>query len=107
MIDVSVITVTQQSNECIADQILSVSMSALHVQYEQIIVDNASTDGTIELIEQGYSTYVSFIKNGKNLGFAAANNQAFSLSKGRYFLFLNPDMRLELGALDKMIPWMD
>lgn len=106
-IDVSVITVTHQSHEFIADQILSVSMSALHIRYEQIIVDNGSTDGTVELIERGYANNVSLIKNEKNLGFAAANNQAFARSKGRYLLFLNPDTRLELGALDKIVPWMD
>lgn len=106
-LDVSVITVTHHSSEFIADQILSVCLSSLHVRYEQIIVDNASRDGTAELIEKGYSTYVRLIKNRKNLGFAAANNQAFLQSKGRYLLFLNPDMRLEMGALDKMIPWMD
>lgn len=107
MVDVSVITVTHQSNEHIADQILSVEMSSLHVKHEHIIVDNASTDGTTELIEYGYSTYVKLIKNKKNLGFAAANNQGFFESRGRYLLFLNPDMRIEMSALDKLIPWMD
>jgi GT2 family glycosyltransferase len=99
--------VTHQSHEHIADQILSVAMSSFRVKHEHIIVDNASTDGTTELIEKGYSTYVKWIKNKKNLGFAAANNQAFLESKGRYLLFLNPDMRIELSSLDKLVPWMD
>lgn len=107
MIDVSVITVTHHSKEFIADQILSVALSSLCFSYEQIIVDNASKDGTVELIESGYSTYVKMIKNQKNIGFSKANSQALQQSKGRYLLFLNPDMRLELGALDKLIPWMD
>jgi GT2 family glycosyltransferase len=107
MIDVSIITVTHQSNEFIADQILSVAMSSLHFRYEHIVVDNASTDGTVESIEKGYSAYAKLIKNKKNLGFAAANNQAFLKSKGRYLLFLNPDMRIELSGLDKLVPWMD
>jgi GT2 family glycosyltransferase len=107
MIDVSVITVTHQSEKFIADQILSVAIGVLHINFEQIIVDNASTDGTVELIENGYLNYVRLIKNSKNLGFAAANNQAFLHAKGRYILFLNPDMQLELGALEKLVPWMD
>ncbi len=107
MTDVSVITVTHQSREFIADQILSVAMSALSVSYEQIVVDNASTDGTADLIESGYLSYVRLIRNEKNVGFAVANNQALAYAKGRYVLFLNPDMNLELGALDKLIPWMD
>ncbi|MGC2595969.1 MAG: glycosyltransferase family 2 protein [Rhabdochlamydiaceae bacterium] len=107
MVDVSVITVTHQSKEFIADQILSVVLGAFRVNYEQIVVDNGSTDGTVGLIEGGYANYVKLIKNVKNLGFAAANNQALIHAKGRYILFLNPDMQLEFGALDKLIPWMD
>lgn len=107
MIDVSVITVTHESKEFIADQVLSVVLSALTVRYEQIIVDNASKDGTADLIERGYLSYVHLIRNEKNIGFAAANNQALAFARGRYILFLNPDMRLEMGSLDTLVPWMD
>lgn len=107
MIDVSVITVTHESEEFIADQILSVATSAIHTTYEQIIVDNASCDGTAKLIREGYAQYTRLIENRKNEGFAAANDLAVKQAQGRYLLFLNPDMRMELGSLDKIVAWMN
>lgn len=107
MIDVSVITVSHESKEWIADQILSVMASAILVSYEEIIIDNGSKDGTAAWIEKGYSSYVRLIKNQKNMGFAAANQQGVAVARGRYLLFLNPDMRMELGALDRIVQWMD
>ncbi len=107
MVDLSVITVTYQSKEWIADQILSVALGAFSVSCEQIVVDNASTDGTADYVEKGYADYVRLIRNKRNVGFARANNQALEFAKGRYLLFLNPDMKIEFGALDRLIPWMD
>ncbi len=105
--DLSVITVSYNSKDYIDSCILSVFTSSLHCSYEHFVVDNHSTDGTVERIEEGYSKYVTLIKNPKNLGFAAANNQAFQFAKGRYLLFLNPDMQICQGTLDTLIHWMD
>lgn len=101
--DLSIITVTYQSKESIDTCILSVVTSIFNSSYEHIIVDNGSTDGTVELIEDGYLGYVKLIKNKNNLGFAAANNIALKEAKGRYILFLNPDMRLYQGRLDDLL----
>ncbi len=105
--DLSIITVTHQSKAYIDACILSVVTSTLDCSYEHIIVDNASTDGTVELIESGYLNYVKLIKNSTNLGFAAANNQALKQARGRYVLFLNPDMQIHKGFLDTLIAWAD
>lgn len=107
MIDLSVITVTHNSAEFIEDQITSVISGALTISTEHFIVDNASCDQTVELIEKHYLSYVTLLKNRQNLGFSAANNQAYPLTKGRYILFLNPDMKVEDGSLDKLVQWMD
>lgn len=107
MIDLSIITVSYNSEHYIDRCILSVITHTLHCSYEHIIVDNASTDGTIELIETAYSSFVHLIKNKKNVGFSAANNQAAHRAQGRYLLFLNPDMELFDGYLDTLIEWMD
>ena len=106
-IDLSIITVTYQSREHIEACIMSVVASAIKINHEHFIVDNHSTDGTVELIEESYSTYVTLLKNDKNLGFAAANNRAAKLAKGRYLLFLNPDMSIQAGSLDSLVEWMD
>ncbi len=107
MKDLSVITVTHQSALFIEDQVFSVISGGLKLSIEQIVVDNASKDGTWQILE-GLSHLLSHvIKNEENVGFSKANNQALSYAQGRYFLFLNPDMRVQEGSLDTLVDWMD
>ncbi len=103
--DLSVITVTWNSADLIGEQIKSVKAGCKNISFEEIIVDNASVDKTAELIEQNFPE-VKLLKNNKNAGFASPNNQAAKLATGEFLLFLNPDMRVEEGSLDKMIAWM-
>ena len=76
------------------------------LQYEVFVVDNASKDGSIEMVEKEFP-WVYVIKNNANFGFAKANNQAIRLSQGRYVLLLNPDMRVFPGTLEDMVKFMD
>lgn len=105
--DLSVITVTYQSKEHIGDQILSVVASVHTLDYEHIIIDNASSDGTSDHIKEYYSTYVKLLQNSRNEGFAAANNLGVKHAKGKYLLFLNPDMKIQSGTLDTLVKWME
>ena len=70
------------------------------------MVDNASNDGTIELIRSGFP-YVELIASKRNVGFAAANNLAIRRGTSTYVLALNPDTRVTAGALDHMLGLMD
>ena len=63
-------------------------------KYEIIVVDNASHDGSVEMVEQALPE-VKVIKNRENVGFAAANNQAARIAKGMFLLFVNPDTELQ------------
>lgn len=103
--DLSVITVTWNSKNNITEQIKSVVSGCKNISYEEIIVDNASIDGTVELIEKEFS-HVKLIKNSINTGFGFPNNQGAKISTGEFLLLLNPDMRVEEGSLDKMVTWM-
>ena len=103
--DVSVITVTWNSGEFIEPQISSLTLAAQKIQYEQFVVDNASTDQTVAGIQTTHPE-IRLIRNSSNLGFAAANNQAALLATGEYLLFLNPDTLLEPGSLDTLVSWM-
>jgi N-acetylglucosaminyl-diphospho-decaprenol L-rhamnosyltransferase len=105
MNDLSIITVTHQSALFIEDQVFSTISGGIKLSMEQIVVDNASSDGTLEILDRLCS--VKVIKNCENVGFAAANNQAFAQAKGRYLLFLNPDMRIKEGSLDILVERMD
>ena len=105
--DLSIITVTYQSKEFIPYLIGSVMTCSVQKEYEHFIVDNGSRDGTVELIKERYGDAVHFIANERNMGFAAANDAALKRAKGRYLLFLNPDMELEAFSMDQMVAWMD
>jgi GT2 family glycosyltransferase len=73
---------------------------------EILVVDNASTDGTVGTIQQQFPQ-VCVIENDHNVGFAQANNQAIAQSKGRYVLLLNPDTEIKLGALPMLLDFME
>ena len=102
--DLSIITVTWNSKAFIGEQIRSVQSAARTIEIEQIIVDNASNDGTVDDIRAHFS-FVQLITNDTNRGFSAANNQALKYASGKFLLFLNPDVRLEPGSLDTIVAW--
>jgi len=69
---------------------------------EIILVDNSSTDKSLNLVSSGYPQ-VKIIKNGKNMGFAFANNQAARAAKGEYVAFLNNDTRVDKDWLLELL----
>jgi len=69
---------------------------------ETIVVDNGSSDGSIKLLKSGFPS-VKIIKNGKNLGFARANNQAAENAKGEYIAFLNNDTKVDSQWLTELL----
>lgn len=103
--DVSLVTVTWNSAKFIGDQARSVYASE-GVTYEFFVVDNASSDDTVAIVERDFPQ-VRLMKNEVNRGFAAANNQAIRASIGRYVLLLNPDMRVAPDTIAKMVQHMD
>jgi GT2 family glycosyltransferase len=74
-------------------------------EFEVIVVDNASTDDTRSLLAQHH--HVSVIANERNEGFARANNQGLRIATGDYVLLLNPDTKVDLGALDVLSDFLD
>jgi GT2 family glycosyltransferase len=74
---------------------------------EIIVVDNASIDGTIDMLSQKISSKVKTILNKDNLGFAKACNQGAKLSLGEQFLFLNPDTIARSEQIQKISEYLD
>jgi N-acetylglucosaminyl-diphospho-decaprenol L-rhamnosyltransferase len=70
------------------------------------VIDNASADGTAEMVEQEFPE-VRLTRAERNLGFAAATNLALREGGAPYALALNPDTKLTAGALDRLLALMD
>jgi len=89
-VDVSIIIVNWNTKQLLQDCLTSVYERAGEVDYEIIVVDNASTDGSAEMVKIDFRQVI-LIENTENRGFAAANNQGMAVAKGRYVLLLNSD----------------
>lgn len=102
--DVSVIIVNYNTKELTKNCIDSVFARTSGVSFEVILVDNASTDGSVELFEK--DDRIQFIESEKNLGFGKANNLGYQYSNGKYVFLLNSDTLLLNNAIkmfyDKM-----
>jgi len=90
----------------IGDCLRSIYEGTHSTEFEVIVSDNGSTDGSIEFIRQTYPQ-VHLIENGRNLRFAKGNNVGFQASRGEYVLILNPDTIIHDDALDKMVVYAD
>lgn len=83
----------------------SVMESDLDDLPEIVVVDNRSTDGSVELIRERFPG-VTIIENERNAGFASANNTAFDSAGGRFVLFLNPDTVVPPDGLRRMVSFL-
>ena len=84
----------------------SVERAISGIEAEVFVVDNASSDGSVEYLRQRFAN-VKFIASDKNLGFACANNLAIKESKGEYVLLLNPDTIVAENTFADFIKFMD
>jgi GT2 family glycosyltransferase len=73
---------------------------------EVIVVDNASSDGSAEVVRREF-LQARLIANDRNLGYAAANNQAAKVAQGRYLLLLNPDAEVTDDAIAKLLAFAE
>lgn len=90
----------------IADCIRSIISGTHTIEFEIIVSDNGSTDGSVEFIGQNFPK-VGVIENRANLGFAGGNNAGIRASTGDYVLILNPDTIVHEGSLDRWIEFAE
>lgn len=88
--DLSIIIVNWRSAKLVLECIESIRKETRHIDYEFIVIDNASFDGCEQLLRESGMDVV-YIQSSENLGFAKANNLAHASSRGESLLFLNPD----------------
>lgn len=101
----SIIIVNYNVREQVLECLSSIYKANLPFKFEIFIVDNNSTDGSVDGIKGSFPG-VNIIENRENFGFPKANNQALKKSSGEYILLLNPDTVI-LSGLEKMIDFMD
>jgi GT2 family glycosyltransferase len=96
---VSIIIVSYNTNLLLKNCIDSILKHTYNIEYEIIVIDNASSDFTEQIITNLYPL-VKFISLTKNYGFSKANNEGIKISKGEYVFFLNSDTILLNNAID-------
>ena len=102
----SIVIVNYNTCRVLLDCLRSIRQFAPKTPYETIVVDNASTDGSVARV-QAESPEVMVIANAANRGFSAANNQGLKRATGDYLLLLNSDTLVTEGALDEMVACLE
>lgn len=105
--DISIIIVNYNTLKLTKNTINSVIEKTKDLNYEIILVDNASTDGSVEFFEKEYKDKIIFIKNDKNIGFGRANNKGIEIAKGKYVFLLNSDTLLINNAIKILFDFME
>lgn len=103
---ISVIIVTFNSENYIADCIKSVLKYTYKFLVEIIVVDNNSQDNTITILNE-FKDNIEILFNNKNFGYAYACNRGIQFSKGNYILILNPDTKIKNDVLNYFISFID
>lgn len=104
--DLSVVIVTYNVRAFLEQALRSVERAGAGLAVETFVVDNASVDGSVEMVRARFPD-VRLIANEENAGFARANNQALRLARGRHVLLLNPDTIVQEDTFHTLLRFMD
>lgn len=104
--DVSIVIVNWNTCGVLRDCLSSIYRETEDLSFEVIVVDNASSDPSIEMVKSEFPR-VTLITNSTNRGFAAANNQGVKISRGRYVLLLNSDTIVCDKAIERTVDYAD
>ena len=104
--NVSIIIVNYNTKELISNCIQSIYEKTIGLNYEIIVVDNASVDGSQQKITEWFPN-VKLIELNENIGFGGANNEGIKIAIGRNLFFLNPDTILLNNAIKILSEYLD
>lgn len=105
--DLSIVIVSYNTRLLLKNCLLSLRKNLIKsISYEVIVVDNASIDGSAEMVQRDFID-VLLIKNKENLGFTKGNNLGIKKAKGRYILFLNADTVVYEKTIQVVMGFMD
>jgi GT2 family glycosyltransferase len=103
--DVSVTIVGWNRSDLLASCLRSVFATPRSVDYEVIVVDNASQDDSVAMVRAAFPQ-ATLLASARNLGFARAQNQAIGVARGRYVLMLNPDATIRPDTIPTLLRLM-
>ena len=101
-VDLSILVISYNTKAMTLECLASVFQETTRTHFEVVVLDNASTDGSVDAIRARHPA-VRLIASQDNLGFAQGNNVAAQQARGRYLLLLNPDTVVLEGAIDKLM----
>jgi len=104
--DISVVIVAWNAKRYLEMCLESLETAPPRRSMEVLVVDNASGDGTAEMIETKFP-WAKLIKSDENLGFAKGNNVAIRQCQGRHVTLVNPDVKVFPGCLDALADFLD
>jgi GT2 family glycosyltransferase len=96
--DVTIIIVNYNTEELLYNCVLSIYQHTADIDFEIIVSDNGSSDGSVDMIKKEFPRVI-LIENNANLGFGAANNKGLAVAKGKYIFYLNSDTVLINNAV--------
>lgn len=100
--DVSIIVVSYNTRDMTLECLRSIFRETRLIDFEIIVIDNASTDGSADAIAAEFGKRVQLFASPENLGFAVGNNRAATTAKGEMLLLLNPDTVVIGEAIDNL-----
>ena len=104
--DISIITVGTNEKDFLRACLNSILRSRTQFKFETIVVDNASTDGTAEMLKNDFHNII-VLPAPRKLGYIQNNNRAIKNARGRYIMLINADVELGEDTLETMVRFMD
>jgi GT2 family glycosyltransferase len=106
VIEISFVVVSWNAKKYLMECLESIEREAIGYRYEIILVDNGSSDGSIDTVNKCFPSVI-LICNDMNLGFAKANNIGIRKCRGKYIFLINSDVKVLNGCFSSMIRFME
>jgi len=101
----SIVILSHNTKELLKNCLESINKNKDEADLEVIVSDNASTDGSREVVKSQFP-WVKLIENEENLGFAAGNNKARNIVSGEYVLILNSDTQIKRRVFKESLKYL-
>lgn len=104
--DLSIIILNFKTKNLLRECLRTVEVAKPSLNFEVIVVDNASNDGTAEMLRAEFPS-VRLIQSDRNRGYAGGNNLGIRAASGKYIMVMNPDILVWPQSIEKLVTFMD